>query len=473
MSFNPASVPAVPYIGTPFAAPSNRLNPISEPARSVRLDFTWAEYGVSQVNPNAAATFNIQGNQARGSLLRSIRGVYIDNTASDGAVYVYFPDTAQMVPCAPFSVAWASVDTNVLIGTVIGKNFGTDDLSATTVFLYNVPVSPATFSELDIVYPQWRASPQLFPGLNLYTSGFASPAIGDQFQYLTASLNNINGTISQKIFGTPYLNGGIITLTDIYLVNYNTNGSYSGINSARPYTVNVSSNGLGGTYVALGLNDNPTTNPLQLFAKTGLQAKLNAAETWSFNVSGGTGGVFASSTNIGLHLGFSYQGAGGGTRTGTLGTLARPPVSFVNIQNGAGTFGGLQFVAPGTVNVISTEWYDTNFINGSQITAYIYTDVGGSPDLLVGASSTLTLNNPPFVPRTVPISFPFPNPVTIQNGRTYWVVLQAAAGGQIQIQTCAATAGFNAGLNNALASVAAGQVNGGQLWSAQITYQFL
>lgn len=463
MSFNPLSVPSQPYIGAPFRLSAGYKPSADDSPAIVPVTIQWLDYGVSQSQPNAAVALDLSGASNRSQQLSVIRSLYIDNTGSDGSIYVYFPDTQFTVTCAPYSTQWCPVLSNSKQFTVIGKNFTTGDLSQTRVFACNFPVSPGGEQELQITYPQVRCSPQLERGLNLYGTGFTSPAVGDQFQFLKAPLNTLNGTISQNLFGTPYLAGGWITLTDIYLGIMQSSVGTAG----RIWESKIASNGIGGTLLDLMQNTGSTTIPITepLFSKSDLQYRLNAAETWTWAVSSANAG--ADGNTLYAHFGFSYQGAGigGGITTGSFGTLGNAETGWYIIGD---QFLGVTFTPVNTLQITAATW----IFNNSPATASgryeIWSDNAGNPGVLLGTSDTYIVNYPAGVQQVRRV---FPTPVALNGGTAYWVVLHSDAGAGGAWQFCGPVAGYSAGHAATVAALPGTGLPGGGIWQVNLEWQ--
>lgn len=462
MSFNPLSVPVSKYIGAPSRLPAGYKPAADDTPALVPLQIVWAEYGVSLANPNASVAVDLTnlGNRAKG--ISIIRSLYIDNLGSDGSIYVYFPDTEHMLTCPPYSTAWCPVLSNSLAFTIIGKNFTTNDASQTMVIASNFPVSPAVASELQIVYPQWRCSPQLERGLNLYSNGFTSPAVGDQWFFGTVALNNLNSTVTSNLFGTPYTQGGWIILTDLRLGWTNSNGTFAG----GAWRSRLISNGLGGTFFDVTQQDVANLNPCQ-FEKMPTQYRLNAAETWSWQVIGA--GLGANGSALNLHAGYSYQGAGGGVQLADFGTLAQPVVDNATIALGFSQFGGWQFIAPANCLLLNTTW--TWAVPGGSNTSnqcYLYSDNAGQPGTLLatGTAELLIWNGAPQNG-----IYPFPTTPALVAGTKYWIVNQNTGGGGASgWDRCGPIAGFGSGGGNGFPLTI---FSGTRIWNVNIQFQFL
>jgi hypothetical protein len=413
MSINPLAFRSVSYIGTPFRQPTMLCTPLNDAPACVPLSFNWASYGVSLANPDVAVPINLISNSAVRELLKTIRGVYIDNTGSNASIYIYFPDTKMTVTCAPFSTTFQPVITNVLECTIVGRGFTTNDTSQTNVFLLNTPVDPGFNQEIQNVYPQFRASPTVSRGSNIYTAGFAIPAIGDQWSL--QRLFAITGTQSiGGLFGTPYQNGGVITLTDLQIAGiWNGGGVSNGTTTVRLYTQGASGN----FFLTQFSSNNPVFAPFINFH--GSQFKLNASENWIFEITSNSNNP---NIEVNFHAGFSYQGPPSAQYV-SVGVLTQPSVTSPGLNTGAARYGGFSFIAPVT-GVVQSAAIVNDFASDSgsvNMVAELRLDAGGgNPGALVATSS------PTFCPNTAGVQstfiFPTSAPITVNN--RYWIVMR-------------------------------------------------
>jgi hypothetical protein len=454
MSFNPATIPAAQYLGAPYALPGGG----NAKLKFIALTFIWAAYGVSQANPNIAVNVNLAvTNQT--SQLGSINGVFIDNTGSDGSVYVYAMDTQQIVPCGPYSTVFAPFHTQLPYLLVIGKGFATDDPSQTTVLVSNGTTPPAFLPELNITYPQFAASPSINRGINIYSPGYASPAIGDQYQFIEQAQAT---SLNTRLFGTPYSNGGIITLTDweIQLADASVNAGMDG-------EIVLTSTGVSGLLYKIPFFVNQTGSavfPSCLSRRSGLQYKLNAAETWQFQYT--AGGNTAATGEIEAIFGYSYKGLGGAAGApvnttfglfGSVATASRTLVSFGNYQ-----IAGFQFVAPSSEQILSVSLQPQGAgFGGGGLNVSIYADNAGNPGALMGTSSD----------NAGPV-FSFNTPIGIVNGLVYWIVAAVRSGNVILGTLTQAGTGFNSGQANTVVGIGVGtNMNANENWCWSVNCQ--
>jgi|SRR5215469_338621 len=430
MSFNVAAIPQATFIGAPVPFPTKLGTLLKYQPRVWSLSFNWSLYGVSNSNNQIAVPINLAVNN-QSQQLDAIRGCYIDNTGSDAAVYVYFPDTGCLITCAQFSTNWQPVMTNLLQCVIIGKGFVTGDTSQTTIFLTNETLPPGESAELSLVYPQYLASPRISRGNNQYSTGFVVPAVGDQWQYINA----VAGTNTTVLFGSPYTAGGYITLT-----NWHVDGLTAG-------TFSIASTGPSGTFFTGG---NAVT-------MDSLQVKLNAAETWQFKAIATTGVMNAIFC-------YSYQGSGLAEILFSIGNLNAAVSTSFSLP--ASDFMGVQFTAPQTGSILSIQ-VSLPLNGGNPFAVSLYSDNSGHPGTLVGTSAILS----PVAAGTYQFNFSTPLP-QITSGSNYWVVIPASAithtiNANI---TTAVTAGVN-GSGSATTIAGVGIASGGISAGQNIIFQ--
>lgn len=469
MSFSAAGIIFKPYIGAAFTLKDQRLcQPMKagETPKSIPLNFLWANYGASQANPNVGAVLDVS-NLAQGNQFSGIRGIYIDNTGSDASISVYFPDTGFTASCGPYSTEWWPVITNGFAVQVAAQGLGTDDLSATAIYLLNHPVMPSQAVQQNYTYPLFRSSPSLSRGLNIFSPGFNSPAIGDQ--WVQGSINiagQASGTtVSALLFGSPYTQGGIITVTDLEIYHTNSGAALNDI------TVQIVSNGASGVYwkavAAMASSLQPGYQLIPLTSKSGLQHKLNAAETWSFAVTVSNNVAAGADIAFNYNIGFSYQG----TQTqaqGVFGNINARSNGGRSIGGGQPTFAGIKFIAPANANLLSVSLPFLVTDHSSFYHLELWTDNAGNPGAQVGSDSqSIQITGDHYT-----LNFVFNTPPSLINGNTYWiVVVPETAGASVQIDTYIAVDNFGAGRNNAIAGLAAGQLpDANEKWMFQGVY---
>ncbi len=250
----------------------------------VPLDINWLTYGAALAKPQISVTVNLQAGNIKPPIA-SIRSVYIDNLGSYVPVYVYFPDSGHMVVAQPNSGVWSPVLTENLICVISGDGFTDQTPPSTKVYLINAPVNPFSNIEIPKYNPLMLASPVITRGNNIYTTGFAIPAVGDQtFQSLGLDVA-FTGTsvpvLTVQSAGFYYLVG--ITLNMLKLFSA----------SAAMQDLYVESTGVAGVLYNwkfwAGSTTIPFTNYYQI---SGMNLKIDATQTWRMRcVTTGTGGV--------------------------------------------------------------------------------------------------------------------------------------------------------------------------------------
>ena len=470
MSINPYAGLQAQYIGAPFLLPGNKPRPPGESPGMVPTLFQWATYGVNQANPDVTVSVNLGGgaSQSNQTSISTIRGVYIDNTGSDGSVYVYFPDTQFTVTCAPFETAFSPVLTNSLMCLVAGRGFGTNDASQTRVFFMNEPVPFGSIEEIQNTYPQWRASPQLSRGLNQYSAGYASPAIGDQWQY--QRLQPPAGIKQIPILNTPFLQGGIITLTD-FSISRSTNANNA---SGGSGTIKILSLGASGTlyeflYSDANVEDQLGVNPQPVVSKTGLQYKLNASENWVIQ------SICSAAFFMGFDFlfGFSYQGPQLQT-TSTISTLGGSVTA--ELISPATPYLGVRFSGPANATISQAQFQTNGSFGLGPVGTYhceIWSDNGANPAFLLGSSvsiaPTIIFNG------HLVNTWLFTMPVPITANQKYWLILvpDNPATNQVAIDLTNGFAQYDDGYSTTITGLAAGQTTGGDQWCFSVTYTTL
>jgi len=265
-------------------------------------------------------------------------------------------------------------------------------------------------------------------------------------------LNN-TGPLTTRLFNSPYLGGGLITLTD-----WSFNG-YSIGTSAN--NVIIQSTGTSGIYWKADLAEASTAYTL-FIAKQGLQHKLNAAETWELITP-----AIPNGASLTYHFGFSYKGTSQGSVPPmpiSIGFGADTPtgnVLFGPVAGGAqGGFAGLQFTPTSTFGIqnITIIWSNGTTIN---TTMNIYLDNGGTPGALLGTAQwgggTFTFNSP----------------ITVNATVVYWAVLEYVANNIFRVDYCGqVAAGFASSFATTLAGLGPGVgLPGNTNWTWQINGQ--
>lgn len=455
MSFNPASVPTVPYQGQIYALPVG-TPPIAGSGgmqlKVIPINVIWATYGVSQSNPNIGVSVSLT-QTSQSVPIDAIRGVYIDNTGSDGSIYVIFQDTGFCIPCAPYSSVFAPCLTNLQNLLILGKGFGTNDPSQTLVSISNGTAHPAALPELNYVYPQYSASPSISRGINIYSPGFTAPAIGDQWQYFE-QIGNANNTFA--LFGTPYSGGGVVTLTDWEILA----GSPS--DSAFSGTIVVASLGASGTLFKIPFNTTAQAGLIVLSRISGLQYKLNAAENWQFTYTQTTG---TANALIEARFGFSYKGTGTATPTptplsfGLLGQGNNPR----QISSAQKQWAGFQFTAPASTQIFNVQWQGFVANTGTAGDCWIYTDNNGTPGIQLADTEQ-------YISAAGYVQYNFATQIPIISGNKYWAVVEyGASNGPTYYTVTKAGTGFNSAYAASLAGlVPAAGLNANENWATQI-----
>ena len=467
MSFNPLLYPTLSYLGAPFGQPIQLCKALDEQPAAVPLNFVWSQYGVSQANPVASVAVDLTTFATRPPL-KAIRAVYIDNTASECSVFVYFPDTRCTITCAPFATAFSPVLTNGLNCQIIGRGFSTDTLAQTAVFLLNTPVNPGVSQEIAAVYPQYRASPQISRGSNIYTPGFAIPAIGDQWQ--SGQTPKINGIASVDLFGTPYTNGGIITLTDIWIAITSQSGANSGFSQ-----VYVNSEGGSGTFltyraptiVSISTTTAAAQPSLTVINQTGLQVKFDASERWrlQWESNAADNAVF-----LNYKFGFSYQGEQAQTFA-TIGTANGAQQPRRQLSAGSGVYGGVRFTAPQSSTLFYASLFEVTGNGSYQLELWANDPATDQPLAKLAESAPRAVTSG----GDAELVFSFTTPPAMTAGVAYWIIIVPLdpVADSLTARNVGAVVGYTSGRNNVITAMTGNSVNGTDEWKMSITYQTL
>lgn len=137
MSRNFAEIPAVPFIGQPYAQSIATCTPRDGKPRTVKIAIDWSLYGVTGETKEMGVSVNLLG-QAVETPLDKIRSVYIDNTFSPSPIFVFFPDTQFTLVAPAGAVVCAPVFTNVQNALIFAQDFITGQIPKTTVHFSNV-----------------------------------------------------------------------------------------------------------------------------------------------------------------------------------------------------------------------------------------------------------------------------------------------------------------------------------------------
>jgi len=206
MSFNPTNYPQIPYRLLPTYQTVGIFNPNTISNRFVPLEIDWLVYfGLANNAANIAVPFDIKSGQVggAGALLDKIVSVKIDNTNSTITVSVYFPDTGDIITCAPETVITMPAMTNALNGVVIAQGLATGFTPKTKIFITNFLLPASVDPQIQLSFPQWIGSPSI-QRANVLTPGYGPPALGDQMT--SATMDLVTGNQSQ-LFGGPKPSG--------------------------------------------------------------------------------------------------------------------------------------------------------------------------------------------------------------------------------------------------------------------------
>lgn len=197
----PLNFPTQNYIGTPLGNPTGLcLPPVDGVPKYTALYIDWAQYSVGDARQNGGVTCDI--NQGVTTPLDKIRSVYIDNTFSDVAIYVSFPDSKYTVVAPPGAIVCAPVVTNQFTVNVFGTGFTDDNLPNTNVFFLNVTlpgfVIPTAFDEETIFENTYNNATGLVnSSTNLWPNVPLGPEAADRKIVVAINWDYFGGSVSQ------------------------------------------------------------------------------------------------------------------------------------------------------------------------------------------------------------------------------------------------------------------------------------
>lgn len=286
MAQNFAGIPTQNYIGAFFRLPVRQTQgrpspPNLFPPSVVPAKFNWLVYWTAAGGPESVGVnCNLQAQSQSGAIMDRIAAVKIDNTGSVSPVYIYFPDTGDVVACPPNATVVENVFTNSLTCVVYAKELQANFIPSTNVWFYNLPQEPFLDPEANFVIPSYKASPVIQRGNTILNSIYGVPALGDQFYELPMSLSA--GGILRNLWGTPYTDG-FIYLTNLVLMASIVQGTAGQIPSIAGFV--IESTGPSGTLFQClyGFNAGAQVNQ-QLLSMTGMNLKLDATQMWQARV---------------------------------------------------------------------------------------------------------------------------------------------------------------------------------------------
>lgn len=189
------------------------MPPNQVPPSVCPVNIIWNNYWQLAGQPSqVGVAINLQASSVQASILDRIASVKIDNTHSPCPVYVWFPDTNDVVTCPPNTAVTMPCLTNLLNAVVIAEGLTAGNIPLTTVFFYNVVLAPSVDAEIDNAVALWLASPTISRGTTILNTNYGTPALGDQMVNVTISLVGVGSTIV-----LPAQASGFYYITSIYL----------------------------------------------------------------------------------------------------------------------------------------------------------------------------------------------------------------------------------------------------------------
>lgn len=137
-----ALVTGIPFSGRPVASPLFLERPHEKWSTPTRISITidWSDYGAPTLQ-EIGVSVNLVAGASTPNVIDSIRSVYIDNTFSNVPVYVYFPDSGQVIVAPPNSVTTQPAMTSLQSALIFSEGFG-DVPPTTTVIFTNAELAP-------------------------------------------------------------------------------------------------------------------------------------------------------------------------------------------------------------------------------------------------------------------------------------------------------------------------------------------
>lgn len=335
------------FLKTPHA-------PNSNPTR-VSIAINWADYGAPATNAIGVNVNLTQGSNQQ-NLIDSIRSVYIDNTFSDVAVYVYFADSGFLAVAAPNSVTIQPVITSLRQALIYSEGF-TDVAPSVTVIFTNAELNPY-FIDTNF----------LLPPVLTYVGDNTAPVF--DAAGLTVTFNNtILGAPSQQrnnIFVCNYftsvgggkvtgvsINGGPVLTPLISLGTGNSglamityeNGDLPTLASIKwIFSANLAGNAVQNNYALTRYqNAAPVNSAFKADA-------ANTAETINIAMPRTAVGVFAGQTTAGgaaptmVGTNIDANGALTGGRNWVVSSVTSPIDQTLTVTNNGEALAGLAFV---------------------------------------------------------------------------------------------------------------------------------
>lgn len=149
--------------------------------RAVPVDIDWTIYG-APVGGSIGLTLDLTGINVVNELNQCV-SVYIDNIGNNTPIYVLFPDTLFVAPCAANSAVWMPVATNgrrVIIYSVgqSVKGYGQTKLQFTNVFVPYSAQSVGLSTVANAVYVGTSLSPLNYQTEGVMTFTFSNRNLG-------------------------------------------------------------------------------------------------------------------------------------------------------------------------------------------------------------------------------------------------------------------------------------------------------
>lgn len=305
MSQTFGTVTVLPYQGTTFRLPVKLPQGVVVPPNQVPpsvcpVNIIWNNYWQLAGQPSQiGVAINLQAASVQASILDRIASVKIDNTHSSCPVYVWFPDTNDVVTCPPNTAVTMPCLTNLLNAVIIAEGLTAGNIPTTTVFFYNVVLQPSVDAEINNAVALWLASPTISRGTTILNTLYGTPALGDQMVNKTFTLTN--EATSQVL---PVQPSGFYYLTSIYIRIVEVwDNSVPAVGSIR-LTPNSGINDVIFTFFFIPTLAQFTAAPADTIAynQSGLNIKLDATQGMVF-----VNNLSAASGTCTITISYTYQ----------------------------------------------------------------------------------------------------------------------------------------------------------------------
>lgn len=284
-----------PYLGVPYMVPTAMCG---RDVKVVPIVIDWSAYNVSSSLSSMGIAVSFVGAGATASLIPRLAMVYIDNTSSNVPVYIRFSDSGQVIVAQPYSAGWYPCLTATFTATIYGVGFVTGQIPITQFLFSDTFVPPFSALELQQAQVLYKASRSITRGTTIFNQDFSVPAIGDQTTQTTLNLTT-NG-VTATVMNTPYAApANFLYLIGLSIFLCNVARASGGV-----YDLFLESTGAAGILFQWNFGVGTAQSNLLMFNQTGMNLKLDAAQTWrlrgdtnNLNAGSNANCIFIFSTN--------------------------------------------------------------------------------------------------------------------------------------------------------------------------------